>query len=140
MRRFGNKFRGYDKTEVNSFVNEVTKNYEDMLVSLKERDKEINELHKSLETYKNLEISLNKALLVAENAANQIKRLAKEESNLIIDDAKKNASRIITNALLKAERCETDADNLRMKINVYKKRIKQVIEEQLDLLETIDEK
>lgn len=140
MKKFNKQFNGYDKTEVNGFVDEVTKNYEDMLTSLKERDQQILYLNESLEKYKNLEISLNKALLVAETAANQIKRLAKEESNLIVDEAKKNASRIINNALLKSEQIETDADNLKMKISVYKKRIKHVIEEQLELMDTIDEK
>ena len=140
MKKFSKTFAGYNKAEVNSFVNEVTKNYEEMLGFLKERDSKIEELTNSLATYKNMEQSLNKALLVAENASLQIKRLAKEEAHLVLEDAKRSASKIINTALLKAEKTETDADNLRLKINVYKKRIKQVIEEQLNLMETIDEK
>ena len=140
MKKFNNRINGYDKAEVNSFVSEVTKNYEEMLDLLKAKDREIMELTNNLATYKNMEISLNKALLVAENASHDIKRLAKEEGNMILDEAKKNASRIINNALLKAERTEADADSLRIKINVYKKKIRQIIEEQLDMMETIDEK
>ena len=139
MKKFSSNLNGYNKAEVNSFVDDVTKNYENMLNLLKERDKEITDLNNKLKTYIEMETSLNKALLVAENASSGIKRLAQEEYNIIIDDAKKNASRIINTALLKAEKYELDAENLRRKINTYKKRIRQIIEEHLEIIDIVDD-
>ena len=62
----------------------------------------------------------------------------KEEAKLIIDQAKKNASHIINDALIKAEKTELEADQLRRSLKIYKARIKQTIEEQLTMVNDVD--
>ena len=54
---------GYDKAEVNKFVNEVTSEYEKMLNKLKQKDADIETLKKELVKYQNLESTLNKTIL-----------------------------------------------------------------------------
>ena len=98
MKKFNTSFNGYDKVEVNSFVSKVTTEYESMLSKLKARDLEISSLKEKLEYYTNLEKTLNKAIFVAEEAANQIKGVAKEESRVMMDNARRNASKIINDA------------------------------------------
>ena len=122
MRKFNTSFPGYNKNEVNSFVSNVTDEYETMLNNLKSRDKEIEDLKKELEHYKNIERTLNRALIIAEESSNNIKKVAYDESKVIIEDAKKNASRIINNALIKAEKIDSEAMNL--KNQVIKRDIK----------------
>ena len=132
MKKFGNSFPGYNKFEVNSFVASVTKEYEQMLDSLKSRDNEILQLKNELEHFKRMESTLNRAILIAEEASQNIKKTAIEESKIVIEDAKKNASRIINNALMKAEKIEMDANNLKRQVAIYKKRYRAILEEQLD--------
>ena len=138
MRKFNNSFPGYNKNEVNSFVKNVTTEYESMLNNLKARDKEIESLKKELEHYKNIESTLNRAILIAEESSQNIKRTAFSESKVIIEDAKKNASRIINNALIKAEKVEVEANNLKRQVAQYKRRYKNILEEQLDEIERLD--
>ena len=138
MRKFNNSFPGYNKNEVNSFVQNVTNEYESMLNKLKSRDKEIEELRKELEHYKNLESTLNRAILIAEESSHSIKKTAFDESKLIIEDAKKNASRIINNALTRAEKVEYEANVLQRKVAQYKKKYRSILEEQLDEIERLD--
>lgn len=138
MKKFTSTPNGYNKEEVNNFVFEVTKEYENMLNKLKTRDKEVTLLKEKLNHYKDLETTLNKAVLVAEESSNQIKKIAKDEAKLIIADAKKNASHIINDALLKAEKTEIEADQLRRSLKIYKARIKQTIEEQLTMVDDVD--
>ena len=138
MKKFTSSTNGYNKEEVNNFVFEVTKEYESMLNKLKNRDKEITLLKEKLNHYKDLETTLNKAVLVAEDSSNQIKKVARDEAKLIIAEAKKNASHIINDALLKAEKTEIEADQLRRSLKVYKARIKQTIEEQLTMVDDVD--
>lgn len=138
MRRFTTTISGYDKNEVHSFVNEVTREYESMLTKLKDRDLKIRNLEDQLKKYESMEQTLKRAIFVAEDASNQIKRIARDESRTIVEDAKKNASRIINDALIKAEKTEIEADELRRKIKLYKRRIKEVLEEQLDMVDDID--
>jgi len=138
MRKFNNSFPGYNKNEVNSFVSNVTTEYESMLNNLKQRDKEIESLKKELQHYKNIESTLNRAILIAEESSQNIKKTAFDETKVMIEDAKRNASRIINNALIKAEKVEMEAENLKRQVERYKKRYKNILEEQLDEIEKFE--
>ena len=138
MKQFNTTLNGYDKEEVNVFVNEVTKEYESILQKLRQSELENKALKDRMEYYKGLESTLNTAVLVAEDSSNQIKKIAKEEAKLIIEQAKKNASHIINDALIKAEKTEIEADQLRRSLKVYKSRIKATIEEQLTMVDDVD--
>ncbi len=138
MRKFNNSFPGYNKNEVNSFVKNVATEYESMLNRLKSADKEIENLKKELEHYKNLESTLNRAILIAEETNQNIKKTSFDEAKLIIEEAKKNASRIINNALIKAEKVEDEANNLKRQFATYKRRYKGLLEEQLDDIEKLE--
>ncbi len=140
VNKFNTSLNGYNKEEVNAFVNEVVKEYESMLKKLKTSCDVIDDLKKELKHYKENEASLNRAILIAEESTSTIKRAAYEESKLIIDDAKRNATKVINNALNKAEKIEEDAESLRRKVAVYKRRFKTLIENQLEELEEFDER
>jgi cell division initiation protein len=138
MEKFNINSNGYDINEVNSFVNRVTTEYENMLNKLKAKDEELLSLRSKVNHYKDVETTLNKAMLIAEDSSNQMKKVAREEAQLIIDEAKKNANHIVNDALLKAEKTDMEADNLRRSLKIYKARIKQVVEEQLSMVDDVD--
>ena len=138
MEKFSTSKDGYNKVEVNKFVNEVVTEYESMLTKLKQKDSEINELSKSLDKYNNLELALNKTILMAEESANQMKKLAKDEADSLINDAKKNASRIVNEALMQAEKTELESIRLKRNIIMFKKKLKILLENQMDLADEID--
>ena len=139
MKKFNTSINGYAKIEVNNFVNEVAKEYENMLNNLKAKDQELLALKEELEHYKKLESTLNRAILVAEETSNNIKKIARDEYKGIVEDAKRNASRIVNDALIKAERVEQEAETLKRRVIVFKRRFKQAVEEQLEVIERIDE-
>ncbi|MDD2505555.1 MAG: DivIVA domain-containing protein [Bacilli bacterium] len=138
MDKFSKELAGYKKAEVNKFVNDVVKQVEQMLADLRTKDIEIQELKNSLEHYKNMENTFNRAILVAEDASNQIKRIARDESASIIEDAKKNASRIVNDALIQAEKTQIETSQLKRNIVTFKRRLRTIIESQLDLVDDID--
>ncbi len=135
MRKFNNSFPGYNKNEVNSFVQNVTTEYESMLNNLKRRDQEIENLQKELARYKNLESTLNRAILIAEESTQNIKKVAYDEAKLVVENAKKNASRIINNALIKAEKAENEAEALTRQVERYKRKYKDILETELEEIE-----
>ena len=138
MEKFSTSKDGYKKEEVNKFVNDVVTEVESMLNKMKQKDKEISELTKSLEKYDNLELVLNKTILMAEDSSNQMKKLAKEEADNLINDAKKNASRIVNEALMQAEKTELESIRLKRNIITFKKKLKVLLEQQIDLADEID--
>ena len=140
VNKFSTSIQGYKKEEVNDFVKEVTKEYENMLQKLKNSCEVIESLRKELKHYKDIEATLNRAILVAEESTSNIKRAAYDESKVIVEDAKRNATKVINNALLKAERIEAEAETLRRKVLVYKRRFKELVEDQLDEIEQFDDR
>ena len=138
MEKFSTSFTGYKKEEVNAFVAAVIKQVESMIGDMKAKDVEIEQLKQSLEKYKNMEQTFNKALLMAEDTSNQIRRLARDESATIIADARKNASRIVNEALIQAEKTQAESAQLKRNIITFKRRLRTILESQLDLVDDIE--
>lgn len=138
MEKFTTSKDGYNKNEVNKFVNDVIIEVESMISKLKEKDRKIEELTKTIEKYNNIELTLNKTILMAENTSNEMKKLAKEEAENLISDAKKNASRIVNEALLEAEKTQIESIRLKKNIILFKKKLKIILENQIDMVNEID--
>jgi len=138
MNGFNTVFRGYDKEEVKKYLDKVIKEYKRLLNEKKIVDEKVNDLSKQLEKYEQLESTLNRALFSAENASDEIKRVARLEAEGLINEAKRNANRIINDALIKAEKANDDADRLKRNVTLLKKRLRAIIEGQLEVIEEMD--
>lgn len=145
MEKFSRTLRGYNPEEVNEFLDNVIKQVEQIVSESKNKDIKIAELEKSLEqskhkleTYERMEATLNKAILMAQKTSEQIKLNAHDESELIINDAKQNANRIVNEALIRAENTEREAMLLQRNINVFKRRVRDIVEAQLEVVKELD--
>ena len=148
MEKFNRTLRGYDPVEVNAFVDQVIGQVEKMVSEGRAKDAKINEL-KSLEAenarlkeklaqYERMENTLNKAILMAQKTSEQMKMTAIKESETILEDAKRNASRIVNESLLRAEKTEMEASMLKRNINIFKHRLRSIIEQQLEMVNDIE--
>ncbi len=138
MKKFDTVFRGYDKKQVQEFLDNVIKNYEILLSKSKKTEEENKKLQNEIAYYQRIEETMNRAIYTAEQAGDQIKSTARHEAENLISEARHNASRIINDALLKAERAQNHADQLRRNTNILKRRLRQIIENQLEVIEEID--
>ena len=57
---------------------------------------------------------------------------------MILEDAKNNANRIVNEALLRSEKVEYEASQLKRNINVFKRRLSDIIQSQLDMVDDIE--
>lgn len=137
MKRFSITNNGYDIEEVNRFVDIVIRRLELLNEENTKAKNKITELEKKLSSCNN-EDKLSNALLAAQEAADKMKKLAKAESTMMIEDAKRNANAIIHEALIEAEKTENEAELLRKNIIVYKNRIKSLLQAQLEIVEDLD--
>ena len=85
-----------------------------------------------------MDATLNRAVVMAEEAANKIQQSSLSEGDLIVTEAKKNANRIINDALMKAEHIEEESARLRRNIITYKRRIRTLIEQQAEIVDDLD--
>ena len=138
MKKFDTVFRGYNKQQVQTFLDEIIKNYEQLLRKSQQTQEDNIKLNEQLKYYQNIEDRMNRAIYTAESAGDQIKKNARREAEMLVTEARHNASRIINDALLKAEKAQNHADQLRRNTNTLKKRLRQIIQNQLDVIEEMD--
>lgn len=137
-KEFAKGFRGYDEDEVNEFLDQVIKDYENIIREKKELDERLNELTDRIGHYNNIEETLNKSIVVAQEAAEEVKRNAQKEAKLIIKEAEKNADRIVNESLSKARKIALEIEELKKQSKVFRTRFKMLIEAQLDMLNNDD--
>ena len=138
MEKFSYEAYGFNRSEVNKFVEEVITQTDGIISKCKSQRTEIENLRNELAHYRNLEASLKDAIIRAEEAGDNIKRMAREESNMIITDAKHNASRIVNESLLKAEKIEVKAENIENNMKIFKRKLKLILEQQMAVVEEIE--
>lgn len=148
MEKFNRTLHGYDPIEVNNFLDSVIGQVEKIIAANKEKDKRIKDLENKqqeyerikdkLDQYTRMEQTLNRAILMAQKTSEQMKLTASREGELIIDNAKKNANRIVNDALIKADQTEREAEILKRNINVFKRRLRDIIQTQLDMVDEIE--
>ncbi len=138
MEKFSYEANGYNRNEVNNFVSDVIRETEGIITRVRRQNAEIEELKKELQHYREIEASLKDAIIKAEETDDNIKKMAREESNMIVTDAKHNASRIVNEALIKAERIELQADTLERNMRIFKKKLKAIMEQQMAVVEEIE--
>lgn len=148
-------FKNYTPEEIDNFLNRIINQVESMIEDNKAKtrelilkDRKIEELTKMvsnvsrmqerLQTYEKMEGTLNRAILMAQKTSDTIKSTAHKESEIIIEDAKRNASRIVNDSLIKAEKTEMEAESLKRNINIFKKKLRLIIQSQLDMIDDMD--
>ncbi len=137
-KEFTRGFRGYDEDEVNEFLDQVIKDYESVIREKKNLEEKVSQLEEKLGHFSNIEETLNKSILVAQETAEEVKGHANKESKLILKEAEKNADRIINEALSKSRRISLEVEELKKQAKVFRTRLKMMVEAQLDMLETDD--
>ncbi|MCM3600264.1 DivIVA domain-containing protein [Robertmurraya korlensis] len=137
-KEFTKGFRGYDEDEVNEFLDQVIKDYELIIREKKELDERLNDMNERLTHFSNIEETLNKSIVVAQEAAEELKRNAQKEAKLIIREAEKNADRIVNESLSKARKIALEIEDLKKQSKVFRTRFKMLIEAQLDMLNNDD--
>ena len=149
MEKFNRTLRGYDPEEVNSFLDKVIAQVKTMISDIKEKDAKIAELEKiSLENknlkeklmqYERMEATVNKTIMMAQKTSEQVRMSTQKECDAVLEDARCNANRIVNEALLRAEKTEQEANMLRRNINIFKRRVKDIVEAQLEVVNEMDQ-
>lgn len=138
MEKFNYETNGYNRNEVNRFINDVILQTEDIVNKCKKQELEINRLKSELEHYRRIEDTLTQSIKTAEKNSENIKKMAEEEAGMIVDNAKHNADRIVNEALLKAEKIEVNRELVEKNMKIFKRKLKLIIEQQMAVVDEIE--
>ena len=94
-KEFKKSLQGYDRNEVNEFLDEIIETLEDEAQMRASLQGEIGDLRERISHFKSMEESLQSTLLLAQRTADEVKAAAHKEADLIKQEARLGAEREI---------------------------------------------
>ncbi|MBU3805209.1 MAG: DivIVA domain-containing protein [Candidatus Cellulosilyticum pullistercoris] len=146
-----NKIGGYNIEEVNDYLEQIIKSYQEMLNENYALKDKVNVLNESVQYYRTMESTIQNVLVLADKTAQDIKAAAYEKAEQIKKEADERAEKI---TLLAEERVarvidqgRQEAYHLGQRVEeakrqylTYKTQFKQLVQTQMDFLEQGDER
>ena len=131
---------GYNVEEVDDFLDDLTVDYSKNYKEITELRAKVEELNKSLEHYKTIEETLQNTLIMAQTTADDIKNVAKQQADQIINEAKGSAKKQadeLENEIVAKKR---ELDDVKKQFDIYKAKMESLLISQLELLKDINKK
>ena len=129
---------GYSVEEVDEFLDEVTADYTKNYKEINELRAKVEELNNSLVQYRTIESTLQNTLIMAQTTAEEVKNIAKQQADQIINEAKslagKESDMLEQEVILKKKELE-DAQK---QFDIYKAKMESLLISQLELLKEIN--
>ena len=129
---------GYSVEEVDDFLDELTADYSKNYKEANELKAKVEELTKNLEHYKAIEQTLQSTLLMAQTTAEDVKKVAQQQADQIINDAKgaaeKQANVLDSEIIAKKKELE----DVKKQFDIYKAKMEALLISQLELLKDIN--
>jgi cell division initiation protein len=135
QKQFPVKFRGFDEEEVDSFLELVREEMEELLRDNASLREEAKKLEKHVKEYKNMESTLRETLVATQQMVEEYKNNAQKSAELITRDAELKAEQIINNAHEKVVKIHEDITDLKGVKRHFKEEVKRLIESHMSMLE-----
>ena len=129
---------GYNVEEVDDFLDEIGVDFAKKQKEVAELQGELIEAKKSVEHYKNIEETLQNTLLMAQSTAEEVKNVAKQKADQIINDAKASTQK--ESDLLQTEilNRKKELENLQKQFDIYKAKMESLLISQLELIKEVN--
>src|SRR3712207_979535 len=97
-KEFKKGFRGYDIDEVDEFLDKIAEDYEVLYKENSSLKEKMGAMEENLKHYVRMEETIQNTLILAQNAAEQSKKAAQKEADMIIKNANETAQKILDKA------------------------------------------
>lgn len=101
--------RGYSKKETDDFLEEILQGYESLYKENRELKDKVSSLSEGVQYYKQMETTLQKALVLAEKTSAETQEAAKSKADAMTNEAQAKADSLTNEAQAKADSLLTEA-------------------------------
>lgn len=137
-KEFRRSFRGYNEEEVKSFLEKVSADYEKIYKQNQDLKEEIDQLQEKLQEYKNMESMLKDALILAQKTAEDTKKGALKEKDIILKEALAKAGRLIDRAEQRYMALNNQYEELRRQFSLFKTRFSNFLQSQVEIVNSCE--
>ncbi len=125
---------GYNVEEVDDFLDELTKDYEKLYREVSESKNKLEDMEENISKYKNIESTLQNTLVMAQNAADEVRDVAKKQAEQIVNEAQAEAKKAVEDLEQELMIKRKEAEDLQKQFDVYKAKMESLLISQLELL------
>ena len=129
---------GYNTDEVDDFLDELGVEFAKKQKELTEAFKEVEELKASLEHYKNIEETLQNTLLMAQSTAEEVKNVAKQKADQIIEDARASSTKEVASLDSQIILKKKELEDIKKQFDIYKAKMESLLISQLELIKEVN--
>lgn len=129
---------GYSVEEVDDFLDEIGVDYAKKQKELSEAYKEVEELRKSLEHYKSIESTLQNTLLMAQSTAEEVKNVAKQKADQILEEARASSEKEVSSLNNQILVKKKELEDIQKQFDIYKAKMESLLISQLELIKEIN--
>lgn len=133
-KEFKKAFRGYQEDEVDEFLDKIISDYERIYRENGELKDRISIDNERIESYSNMEKSLQSTLLIAQTTAEDIIANSRKKAELIIKEAEEQSRKIIGEANDNVIKINKEFEELKKEVQVFKTRFRTLLESELEAL------
>lgn len=126
---------GFDKKDVEAFMRELSSDYEQLYRSNVELTDKVATLNESLQHYKSVEDSMQKALTLSEKTAEETINAANDKARLLTTEAEKKAESILEDAKQELADTKNEIFRLQQQQKKFKEQFTHVLESQLKMMD-----
>ena len=135
---FAVKLRGYDADEVDDFLDIIGADYEKLYKENAELREQVKQLDKSIEQYRAMEETLQKSIVLAQTAAEDIKKNAAEKADVIMNEAQSKSENLQRQIDSEIQAKRSELASVQAEVTGYKSRIKGICSGLLEMLDKLE--
>jgi cell division initiation protein len=135
---FKKVLRGYDPVEVDTFMDMLANEYEDLLKIQKEMRDRVVELEVQLKDYRQIEKVLQQTLLQAQEATGRTYESARREAELIVKEGEQKAAKVVEQANSDLARMNNEILQLWTRKESLIGRLRVLLSSELDLIKILE--
>ncbi|MBR3254729.1 MAG: DivIVA domain-containing protein [Clostridia bacterium] len=138
-KKFGKQMmNGYSVEEVDDFLDDLTADYSKNYKEISELKAKVEELNANLTHYKTIESTLQNTLLMAQETSEEVKNVAKQKAEQIINDAKASSEKRVVELENEITTKEKALEDLKKQFDIYKAKMESLLISQLELLKEVN--
>ena len=135
QKQFSSRLKGFDMEEVDSFLELIREEMEELLRETANLREETKRFEKQLKEYKNLETTLKDTLIGTQQMVEDYKNTAKKDAELIKKESELRAEEILRGAQDQVVKIHEDITDLKGIRRHFKEELKRLIESHLRMME-----
>ena len=129
---------GYSVDEVDDFLDDLTVEYEKLFKENSDYKTKVEKLEEDMKRYKSIETTLQSTLIMAQSTAEEVKEVAKQQADQIINEAKVTAEKELSSLQNEISLKKKELDDAQKQFDIYKAKMESLLISQLELLKDIN--